>query len=751
MATRPTAHDKKSARSRTSQRSQHAKEGHDGKRRRPHKSRAALVESIASALVIKDEDIFFLCAENGELPLKGPHGYGLYYHDCRFLNGYEVRLAGAPLRGLTSTADAGFKADFELTNIDTRLVDGRTMPQEELGVHWERVVDGAQLALKDEFTFDNFGMEEYAFPLSFTFAAGFEDVFVVRGMPAKARGTLHAPHWEGDTLILSYDGSDHVYRQVTVTFDPAPIRHDHAGANLQMKVAAHAHAKQTVTLTLTESTEKLNVPEKRPRKQQTKQDLDQKAQTWLQQQTECRTANPILNEVLRRGLLDLHMLRARLHGTEYFSAGVPWYVTLFGRDSLIAALEALAFEPNIAEQTLRLLARYQGTKTNEFRDEEPGKIMHELRVGELAHDNEIPQTPYYGSVDSTPLFLILMGVHAQWTGRLDVFNELRDNVARALTWIDDYGTRDDGFLAYESKASKGLGNQGWKDSGDAIVNRDGTLAEPPIALPEVQGYVFLAKTLIADLYRRAGDPERAAAFGEEARQLRQRFNRAFWIDEIGAYALALQKDGRPAQAVASNAGQVLWSGIADQAKAGQTVKRLMAEDMFSGWGIRTLSTDEKRYNPIAYHLGSVWPHDNALIMAGFRRYGFDDAAATVFSGIVQAGSTYRMYRLPEVFCGFPKKEFDLPVRYPVACHPQAWAAGAVPYMLTALLGLAPEAFEGRLRIVRPHLPDDCGSLELHRLRVGQARIDLRFARADGGKVSVEVLGKQGALEVITEG
>jgi glycogen debranching enzyme len=717
------------------------------------KSRAALVESIASALVIKDEDVFFLCAENGELPLQGRHGYGLYYHDCRFLDGYELRLAGSPLSRLISSADVGFKAELELTNLDTRLADGRTMPKEELAVHWERVLDASHLALHDQLTFRNFGMEEYSFPLSIAFAANFEDVFTVRGRLAKKRGTLQSPRWDGDKLIFAYAGSDGITRNVTIGFDPAPVRKDSATAHFQIELPAHEQSTLAISLVLTESKEHGKTPQPQSPRHELKdaeQRLHERSQEWMDRQTQCRTGNPVLNGVLQRALLDLHVLRTQLDGYEYFSAGVPWFVTLFGRDSLITALEGLAYEPAIAEQTLRLLARYQGTEVNDWRDEQPGKIMHELRVGEMAHNHEIPQTPYYGSVDATPLFLILMGLHAHWSGSLKVFTDLRDNVERALQWIDKYATRDAGFVAYEGKSSRGLSNQGWKDSGDAIVNSDGSLAKPPIALPEVQGYVYLAKRLISDLYGRAGDSDRAAALAKEADDLRERFNRDFWLEEQGIYALALQAGGRPAAVVASNAGQVLWSGIADDDKARRTMQRLMAADVFSGWGIRTLSEKEKRYNAIAYHLGSVWPHDNALIVVGFRRYGLDDAAAKVCTGIVEAAAKYPMYRLPELFCGFPKQEFGLPVHYPVACHPQAWAAGAVPYMVTSMLGLTPDGFGGRLRVVRPRLPADCAYVELHGLRVGEASIDLRFATASQGKVGVEVLRKHGNLDVLTE-
>ena len=429
---------------------------------------------------------------------------------------------------------------------------------------------------------------------------------------------------------------------------------------------------------------------------------------------------------------------------------MPWFVTLFGRDSLIAALQSLPYYSGVAEQTLQLMARYQGQKTDEWRDEEPGKIMHELRIGELAHINKIPQTPYYGTVDATPLFLILIARHGAWTGSLRLFNQLRGPIEAALAWIARCAERNrSGYLAYQGSSKSGLINQGWKDSGNAIVNARGSLAQPPISLVEVQGYVYLAKIFLAALYERAGDGDRAELLRREAQSLRSRFNRDFWLDEQNYYALALQAENKPAAVIASNPGQALWAGIVDTQKAGATVNKLMAVEMFSGWGIRTLSEKERRYNPVGYHLGTVWPHDNALIAAGFRRYGFDREACRVFTGIAQTAAHFEHYRLPEVFTGFSRETHEAPVRYPVACHPQAWAAGAVPYLLETALGLKPAAFDHRLRIVRPILPDFLNHLEIRRMRIGSGCADLRFERAPDGCAIVTVLRAEG-VDVVVE-
>jgi glycogen debranching enzyme len=396
-----------------------------------------------------------------------------------------------------------------------------------------------------------------------------------------------------------------------------------------------------------------------------------------------------------------------------------------------------------------LLASLQGKQVDEWREEEPGKILHEIRVGEMAQLNEIPHTPYYGTIDATPLFLILVGEHAKWTGSLNLFNELRRCVEAALDWITWYGDTDgEGYIDYFCKTEKGLSNQGWKDSGDAIVNTDGTLATPPIALVEVQAYVYQAKRKIAELFRGVGDDKRGRQLEHEANELRERFNRDYWVDK-GWYALALQKDKKPVEVLSSNAGHALWAGIADEDKAGLTAASLMTDEMFNGWGVRTLSAQELYYNPLGYHIGTVWPHDNSIIASGFKRYGFDAAALRIFVGMVEAAMHFDGHRLPELFCGFRRDDYGIPVPYPVACQPQAWAAGTMPYLLKTLLGLEPEGFENRLRIVRPVLPDFVNQVVIHRLKIGSARADLKFERV-ADRIEVRVLKEDGKLDLVVE-
>ncbi len=708
--------------------------------------------SIARAIVIKDGDLFFLSARDGEVPA-GAHGLGLYYHDCRYLNRYELRLAGCRATPLAATGTEGFRSIIELTNPELRI-GGDRIPEENIGLKCERTVDGTKLALRERIVIQNFGLDHIDLPVSLTWDAGFEDVFSVRGMVAERRGTLERPTWTRGVLAFAYAGADGVRRTLDVHVTPAPARTDGTTAEVHVSVEAGQTAEIVTTLALHESASD-DIDEPRGDRAASAADvghgLDDACARWLAGHPELRTPSVLLQTLVQRSLRDLHALRTEQRGHAFFAAGVPWYVALFGRDAIIAALETLAWDPSIAEQTLRLLATYQGRRVDAWREEQPGKILHELRVGEMARVGEIPQTPYYGSIDATPLFLILLARHAAWTGTLRVFHDLRTHVDAALDWMDQaIDRRAGGYIAYTGSTVKGLANQGWKDSGDSVVNRDGTLARPPIALAEVQGYAYFAQRAIADLYERAGDETRASALRYAADELRGRFNREFWVDAIGTYALALQQDGAPAAVVASNAGQVLWTGIADPAKAAGVVARLMRDDMFSGWGVRTLSSRERRYNPIGYHVGTVWPHDNALIAAGFRRYGFDTEALRVLDGILAAAMHFEHQRLPEVFAGFTRQEYEAPVHYPVACHPQAWAAGAVPYLLETCLGLVPDAFERRLSVVRPVLPDYVSTLEIHRLRIGDASADLRFERGPDGMLAAKTLRVDGPLEVVTE-
>ncbi|MBI4497550.1 MAG: amylo-alpha-1,6-glucosidase [Chloroflexi bacterium] len=714
----------------------------------------SVTRSIADAVVIKDREVFFLAQPDGNVPTADGHGFGLYYHDCRYLNGSTLKLADADLDVLVSAETSSSEAVFQLSNPDIQTEDGTLIPKESLGITWTRVLDGEHLTLHDTLRFQNYGLGPADLPVSLTLQAGFEDIFAIRGLLPQHSGRLHPPQWQQQVLVLRYDGADGLKRSLTAHFSLAPDGTEGGTAHFRIRLGPGEHCEVLVSLVVAESQAADDTKAQPPRTQQgTRRDRARREHTddhWLTECTQVASDSLLLDQVIQQSLQDLAALRSSSGGYEFVAAGVPWFATLFGRDSLITALQCLAFQPALAEETLRLLAHYQGDRVDARRDEQPGKILHELRVGELARLGEIPHTPYYGTVDATLLFLILLGRHADWTGSLQLFHELGENAERALAWMDRYGdVSGRGYIEYQSTSERGLINQGWKDSGNAIVNDDGSLATPPIALVEVQGYAYDAKMTMAGLCQRAAEPERAARLRHEAQELRARIERDFWVEEKGYFALALQRDGRPAAVVASNPGHLLWSGAVSDALARRTAERLMAPDMYSGWGVRTLSDREQRFNPVGYHLGTVWPHDNSIIAAGFRRYGYDDEARRIFGGTIEAAMHSRPYRLPELFAGFGRGEFGVPVRYPVACHPQAWASGAFPYLLTTMLGLMPDASERRLRLVRPILPDFVDRIELRGLRVGDARTDLRLERSSTG-VALRVLKVEGELDVIVE-
>ncbi|HJT19157.1 MAG TPA: glycogen debranching N-terminal domain-containing protein [Nitrospira sp.] len=706
--------------------------------------------TFGNAVVLKDGNLFLITDDDGTVPFEDEHGFGLYYQDCRLLNGYEMRLSGRPPLVLGSSAPTGVMAKFQFTNPPLIGVDGQTIARQKLAVQSLRMIEGDPPILYERLTVQNFSNKPVEFLLSLNFRSGFEDVQAIRGVPQDP-GRVYGPVWAREVVHLLYEGRDGWYRSLAIHLDPPPDFTDAATAYFRIRLAPRALSTLHVSASPNISPYRAAPVVTNGGAQRFSQmmtELTEMPAAWLRSITRVQSSDVLLEKVLTRSLMDLRLLQTRIDNLVFYAAGTPWFTTLFGRDSLISALQTLAFDPVPAEETLRLLGKYQGQRHDDWRDEEPGKILHEIRIGELARLGVVPQ-PYYGTIDATPLFLILIARHAAWTGTLALFNDLHDAVEGALEWIARYEqSHPKGYVAYRSRSQ--LENHGWKDSGDAIVNEDGSLAIPPIALVEVQGYVYEAKRLIAELYARQGNTARAAQLTAEAARLQERFNRDFWIEKTGFFALALQGDGRPVTAITSNPGQALWSGIAHVDKARSTVTRMMADDMFSGWGIRTLSDREPAYDPLGYHVGTVWPHDNSLIAVGFRRYGCDQAAGKVFTALFNAALLFKDYRLPELFAGTRRDEYLRPVSYPSANPPQAWAAGAVPCMLESFLGFVTEAFERRLRIVRPMLPDFVDELEVHGLRVGTAEVNLRFTTGSNQKTDVEVLRVEGPLDVQVE-
>ncbi|MCC6383007.1 MAG: amylo-alpha-1,6-glucosidase [Dehalococcoidia bacterium] len=696
---------------------------------------STLAGAPGPSLTAKQGAVFAYSASDGDIDCGRHAGYGLYFHDMRYLDHATLRLNRSRLAVLLSNDEAGDRAVCELTNGDLR-VDDVLLPKETLSVRRERRV---ARKVTETITVRNFHSQAVSVEVELAYGSHFDDMFVVRGADVGERGTVHEPTWRNGKLVLRYDGADGRTRTTTIGFEPGPSERDRGCGRFQLDLESGKEAEIRATIAL------------RDEGPAPLEDVPAGGQRDAAQfrQVRVEADNPLFQAVLDRSFTDLGMLVTEELDVQFFAAGVPWYVALFGRDTLITALQTLPFDPGIAANSLRVLAKYQGTQEDEWRDEEPGKILNELRVGEKAQLHEVAQTPYYGTVDATPLFVILVAEYLRWTDDDALREELRENVERAVRWINEYGDHDgDGFVDYIARSAKGLSNQGWKDSGNSIVHRDGSLAKPPIALVEVQGYVYRAKLAAAWLAERDGDEERARALKEQAMELRERFAKAFWMEDRQFLAAALAQGGNRVGTLMSNAGQALWSGIVAPAHAAAVAATLVDRAMFSGWGVRTLAEGECGYNPIDYQVGSVWPHDNSLIASGLRRYGLDEAFLRVFSGIFQAAAHFPHYRLPEVFSGFSREQYSLPVRYPVACNPQAWAAGSIPLLLQAALGLEPDAAGRRLAVVRPVLPEWLPGLTLRDLRVGEATVTLRFERSSGATlVSVGERAGDIAVEV----
>jgi glycogen debranching enzyme len=558
------------------------------------------------------------------------------------------------------------------------------------------------------------------------------------------------PRIDGRTVTLAYHGRDGVGREARIEVGRRVSSHQIRGDLVTITVAVRLRPHETTQIPLTITPVEREAPGDPRPFDVVVSELRRSYSRWEKECTAVTADNALFNALLLRGVRDLRSLYTTVDGGGIIAAGIPWYVAVFGRDSLITAHQMLTLTPDPARDGLRVLAAYQGTEVDDWRDEEPGKILHEIRRGELARSGELPHTPYYGSVDSTLWFLIVLAQHFRWTNDLGFVKELLPAADRALRWIDEYGDQDgDGFVEYRSRSPSTLTNHGWKDSPDSVTHADGSLAEPPVALAEVQGYVYLAKTRMADLFAALGDHDRAVRLRDEAIVLRRRFDEAFWMEDEQYFAMALDGDKRQVRTVTSNPGHGLYCDIVETTKAEAVARRLFEPDLFSGWGIRTVSKTAASYNPMSYHNGTVWPHDNALIAAGLKRYGFVDATNRIATAMFEVAAHADYMRLPELFCGFSRRDPSPPVGYPAACAPQAWAAGAPFLLLQAMLGISAHANENLLTVNKPHLPRWLGRVELRNLRVGEAALSLEFHR-EGDVTSFSLLSKEGDVRVVME-
>lgn len=612
---------------------------------------------IRHPLLLKANDLVLLTREDGNFPLDVP-GFGLFYRDTCYLGAYALRLHGTDPLLLMASDIEGMAAQIELTNSKLSTTNGKTIADHKLSLRRTLLLLDDGPVFIDTIAIHNYGDDLVVLPVSLEFHTTFESMFVLRGAPEGERGQLQAPAWDETVLRFCYDGADGVQRTLLVDFSLVPIvaprTTEQTVAHFELSLAPHASQNLVVTCSVDERP--VGEPDPVPRAPRSAELVRQAKETasdhLLDGYARIETSSKGFGDVVARSLSDLALLGVQRGEHRFTAAGMPWFVGLFGRDSLLPTIQCLAFNPDLGARTSRALAHWQGRRNDDKTREEPGKILHELRVGELPHLHEVSQTPSYASVDSTLLFLIAIARHVNWTGEMALFHELRLNIDAALSWLDRKLSEGHGYVTYDGLAEGDQPiNQSWRDSGTGVLREDGSYPVPPLALVEVQGYAFQAMTLVAGLLHRTGESMRAERLEAAAAELQQRFLDKFWMTAEGCYCLALEHGGYQVASVTSNAAQVLWTGIASPDHAACIAQRIMQPDMFSGWGVRTLSADHAAFDPLAYQQGSVWPFDNALIVSGLRRYGQNGAALRVTAATLDAAYGFRHGRLPEFIAG----------------------------------------------------------------------------------------------------
>lgn len=727
-------------------------------------------------LTLKDNDIFLITDPLGNVTCANNTGthLGLFCQDTRFLSRLELQFERQPLILLSSSAQRGFALSAQCANPGTAQI-----PPETVSIQRELVLQGGLL---EELTLTNYGKQPVSFELSLTFDADFADLFEIRGWVRRHTGlrmrqlrnegespgaplssaaaeggvsTLSSSYTQG--FVLAYRGVDGVFLETRIDFyRHQPDRLEGYTAIWQLSLAPHTTTVLGYRLQPfvdSQPASSIRIPATLSQALAAEMVA---MQQWQECTTHFQTDDRPLQQILDRATQDIYLLQQSFPlGTatdetgQALAAGIPWFATLFGRDALIAAMQTLILNPDIARQTLRVLAAYQGQTTNEWREEEPGKIPHELRRGEMARCGEIPHDPYYGTVDATPLWLMLYADYYAWTGDRTFLEQYWPHAEAAMAWIDRSCEASGGYLTYERKSAAGLRNQGWKDSGDCIVNAKGELATGAIALAEVQGYVYAARMQMSRLARLLGKPDLQERWQRAAQTLKAKFQKDFWLPEQDYFALALDGNGKPVDSITSNPAQCLGLGLFTREQAQSVAERLRAPDMFNGWGIRTLSSSSPAYNPMGYHIGSVWPHDSGLIALGLRSLGYTEQALEIAQALLDMTAHQPYYRPPELLCGFARTADNPPVRYPVACSPQAWATGSIFHLVQVMINLIPDAPNNCLRIVNPTLLPDVYYLSLCNLRIGQTWLDLEFERSNGA-TACRVVKKRGNLRVIIE-
>ena len=679
--------------------------------------------------VLKHGDTFAVFDRYGDIENVGLPEFGIYHHDTRFLSRLALRLGSyRPLLLSSTVKEDNALLTVDLTNPDVAQPNEVIVPRGTLHLFRSKMLWDA--VCYDHFRLHNYGRQPIQLSLMFELEADFVDLFEVRGLDRKQRGTLHPPQIDGNVIEFSYEGLDGHLRRTHVSCDPEPteLAPGHVRYDLRIEPGRAAEFELLIQCD-SNGVRNGNGKSGSVRYREAVTRLATSFDAERARAPEIATSNTQFNDWIQRSIADLHLLRTETGHGAYPYAGIPWFCTPFGRDGIITALQCLWYDPAIARGVLSFLSATQAERDNPAQDAQPGKILHEARAGEMAALSEVPFGRYYGSVDGTPLFVLLAGAYQQRTADTEFSRHIWPHVVRALEWIDHYGDQDgDGFVEYARRTPQGLVQQGWKDSVDSIFHADGSLADGPIALCEVQSYVYAAKLAAAQLARAVAHEDALAdELTRQAERLRDAFEERFWCEDIGTYALALDGQKRLCRVRTSNPGHCLYTGIVSPERARRVAATLLDDLSFSGWGVRTVAANEARYNPMSYHNGSVWPHDNSLIAAGFARYALREEASRVLGAMFDASRWFELHRLPELFCGFHRRSGESPTLYPVSCAPQAWAAGAALLLLQSCLGLEPQGEPAEL-LVDPVLPPFLREIQINGLRVGETPVDLFLAR-----------------------
>ncbi|UTE78742.1 amylo-alpha-1,6-glucosidase [Rossellomorea sp. KS-H15a] len=694
--------------------------------------------------VIKENNLFLLTDEQGDITSEHSYGLGLYKNDTRYLSKLNVKINHQKPILLHSDGSENYMSTILSTNPHQEEEGHLILWRESVEIERKRFIYDD--VLYETIKTKNYYPKPVSFELNIEVDVDFNDMFIVRGFQTGKVGKRTGQKVEDQSLVFQYEGADGIDRATNIHWDAKEKNVNETG-EVTFQVELQHEEERSITFMIVplengESRDDILPVE------EALQRLRVSYKEWSAGLTTVETDYEPLQRLVDRGLSDLRVLLNDTGYGQFPVAGLPWFGVPFGRDSLIAALQMIAFQPQVAKGTLFTMASEQGTKVDPWRDEQPGKIMHEIRYGELANTNQIPFTPYYGTIDATPLFLVLLTEYVKWTGDFGTFRKLSDNVKSALKWIDQYGDRDgDLFLEYHQESSKGIANQGWKDSGDSIVHRNGDYADTPIALVEVQGYVYQAKRGLAAIYEALEDHETASRLKAEAKNLQERFEQEFWMDDLEFYAIALDRKKEKVGTITSNPGHVLFSGIMTGDRAEKVSQTLTGDSMFTGYGIRTMGKGEAGYNPMSYHDGSVWPHDNSMTLLGLSKLGLTAEAKKVMSGLIEASHHFEYDRLPELFCGY-ESTIGKAVKYPVACSPQAWAAGTPLVFVQSLLGLFPNSLQKEIHLY-PILLNGMNTLTVQNIAIGDGVLSLSVVR-NGDIVDTTIMENTTGYDIVKE-